>query len=259
MKSSPRSNPAGIDRRSYEPAYVQLASILRQQIANGVYRPGDQLPSESQLCAQYGVSPMTVRRVINMLAEMGIVTALQGKGTFVKSLDIGEATFRLEQLKDTLSGRQDTLVRLLEARIVAADKRVARKLRVAEQERVVYIRRLLIQVEAPLMYHREYIIYNPRRPIVETELRITSLEGLFKGEGGDEMRAGDLTIEAVTLLDEEARLLDVSAGSPAFSLEHVLYDFDRNPVSWGWFLCRADRFKLTTRIGADAEIWEQGR
>lgn len=259
MKAPARSGPDRIDRRSYEPAYVQLASILRQQIASGIYRPGDQLPSESQLCAQYGVSPMTVRRVIDKLAEMGIVTAFQGKGTFVRSLDIGEATFRLEQLKDTLSGRQDTTVRLLEARIVTADERVARKLLVPGRDRVVYLRRLLIQAEIPIMYHREYLIYDPRRPIVEAELRITSLEGLFRGEGGDGLRAGDLAIEAVALLDDEARLLGVPAGSPAFNLEHIFYDFSRNPVSWGWFICRADRFKLTTRIGADVDMWEQAR
>lgn len=258
MKSSARPESDGIDRQSYEPAYVQLASILRQQIANGVYRPGDRLPSESQLCAQYGVSPMTVRRVINKLAEMGVVTAYQGKGTFARSFDIGEATFRLEQLKDTLSRRQDTQVRLLQASIVTAEERAAHKLRVNAGERLVYIRRLLIHEGTPVIYHREYLIYDPRRPIVETELRTTSLEGLFRGEGGDALRAGDLTIEAITLLDEEARLLDVRAGSPAFSLEHTFYDFDRNPVSWGWFLCRADQFKLTSRIG-DADLWERSR
>jgi len=46
-----------IDRRSYEPAYAQLVNILRQQIATGTLRPGDQLPSESQLCKLYRVSP----------------------------------------------------------------------------------------------------------------------------------------------------------------------------------------------------------
>ena len=72
-----------IDRESYEPAYAQLVRILIGQIAAGEFRPGDRLPSEAQLCERYAVSPMTVRRVINILADQGLVTAERGRGTFV--------------------------------------------------------------------------------------------------------------------------------------------------------------------------------
>ena len=51
-----------LDRRSYEPAYVQLVRIVSQQIAAGTLRPGDQLPSEGQFRTQFNVSLMTVRR-----------------------------------------------------------------------------------------------------------------------------------------------------------------------------------------------------
>ncbi len=59
----------GIDRSSYEPAYMQLVNILRHAIATGQYRAGDQLPTEAELCAAYDVSPMTVRRAIGMLLD----------------------------------------------------------------------------------------------------------------------------------------------------------------------------------------------
>ena len=67
-----------INRDDYEPAYAQLANILRQQIAEGQFRPGDRLPSEAQLCERYDVSPMTVRRSINMLAAQDVVSTAQG-------------------------------------------------------------------------------------------------------------------------------------------------------------------------------------
>ena len=71
MSKSTQSVPPTevIDRDSYEPAYAQLANILRRQVAAGLFRPGDQLPSEAMLCRSYQISPMTVRRTINMLAE----------------------------------------------------------------------------------------------------------------------------------------------------------------------------------------------
>ena len=88
-----------INRMAYEPAYVQLANILRSQIAEGLFRPGDQLPSEAQLCRYYEVSPMTVRRSINLLANQDVVSTAQGRGTFVKPLELSTATFDLRDLR----------------------------------------------------------------------------------------------------------------------------------------------------------------
>jgi GntR family transcriptional regulator len=197
---------------------------------------------------------MTVRRAINILVERGLVSAAQGKGTFVKPLDIGEAVFRLQELKDHWAQGNQTTVQFLEARIVSADERVVQKLAISPGERAIYIRRLMLQESVPTMYHREYMVYDPRRPVVEAQLQITSLDGLLQGQSSEGLRRGHLTIEAVNLKEEEARILQIPAGSAAFCLEHIFHDFNDHPVSWGWFVCRADRFKLTTCIGADADF-----
>jgi GntR family transcriptional regulator len=104
------------------------------------------------------------------------------------------------------------------------------------------------------MYHREYLVYDPKRPVVEAQLQITSLEGLLQGQGSEGLRRGHLTIEAVNLKEDEAGVLQIATGSAAFCLEHIFHDFNDHPVSWGWFVCRADCFKLTTRIGADVDL-----
>lgn len=117
-----------IDRNSHEPAYAQLVKILMGQLAAGMFRPGDRLPSEAQLCERYGVSPMTVRRVINILADQGVVVAEQGRGTFVKPLELSNATFNLDRLRELFRGGDQSSVKLLEARITSASERTARKL-----------------------------------------------------------------------------------------------------------------------------------
>jgi GntR family transcriptional regulator len=252
MKSMGYENK--INRKSYEPAYIQLVRIVSRQIATGILQPGDQLPSEGQLCAQQKVSPMTVRRAINILVERGLVSTAQGKGTFVKPLDIGKAVFRLQELKEHWAQGGQTTIRLLEATIFSADQHVAEKLKISPGERAIHIRRLIFEKDIPAMYHREYLVYDPKRPLVEAQLQITSLEGLLQGESSEGLRRGNLTIEAVNLKEEDAKVLQMPTGSAGFCLEHIFYDFNDHPVSWGWFICRADRFKLTTRIGADADL-----
>ncbi len=237
-----------IDRHSYEPAYMQLVNLLRQKIAMGDLRPGDQLPSESQLSRLYKVSPMTVRRAINILADQDVVSTAPGSGTFVKPVGLGTATFDLEELQSLFSDRQ-TRVKLLEARIALADGRVARKLSIAPGKRVIYLRRLLCRRDEPILYHREYLLYDPARPLVEAEMEVTSLQGLFEGAGGSILKHGELTIETTVMDEEERRVLQLPTTSAAFCLEHVFYDLDDRPISWGWFICRGDRLRFTTKVG----------
>lgn len=238
-----------IDRDSFEPAYAQLANLLRHHVATGVFHPGDQLPSESQLVNRYNVSPMTVRRAINLLADQGVISTAQGRGTFVRGVELGAATFGFKELQGLFSDKQQTQVKLLEARVLPADERTARKLNRATGDRVVYIRRLLTIENQPSFYHREYLVYDPTHPVVESEMEVTSLQGLFSGMGETMLKRGDLSVEATVLNDEEARLLCVPTPAAAFCIEHVFYDLDDAPVSWGWFICHSSRLRFTTSVG----------
>ncbi|MBC7250228.1 MAG: GntR family transcriptional regulator [Anaerolineae bacterium] len=238
-----------IDRDSDQPVYVQLADILRQQISAGAFRPGEQLPSEAMLVRTYQVSPMTVRRAINLLTDQNVVTTVQGRGTFVKAVQLGAAAFDLSDLQAMFS--DDAVVKLVEARFVAADERTARKLQIEVGEYAIYIRRLLLIHNEPAFYHRGYLIYDPTRPIVESELEVTVLKGLFDGTGSPLIKRGELSMEAALLTEEEAAILQVSLPAAGWLLEHRFFDFDDKPVSWGWFVCHGDRFRLHTKIGLE--------
>jgi DNA-binding GntR family transcriptional regulator len=238
-----------IDRGSFEPAYMQLVRILREQISEGQFRPGDRLPSESQLCKSFQVSPMTVRRAINVLLEQGVVSTAQGRGTFVKPLQLGAVTFGLEQLQTLFTEAGTTTVKMLEASIVKADSAISEKLGVSVGDRIIHIRRLFSKNHEPRIYHVEYMIYDPKRPVVEAEMEVTSLYGLFSGAGTSDIKWGQMSISAGVLSGVEASVLEAAEGSPAFYLEHTFYDYDNHPMSWGGFYCRGDRFQFTTTVG----------
>lgn len=55
-----------------DPAYVQVARQLREAILDGRLRPGDELPAERELCAQFGVSRTTVREALRALQAQGL-------------------------------------------------------------------------------------------------------------------------------------------------------------------------------------------
>ena len=62
---------------------MQLAAILRTQIARGEIGP--RVPSITQLSEQYELSQATVKRALGILADEGLIYAVRGRGTFVKS------------------------------------------------------------------------------------------------------------------------------------------------------------------------------
>lgn len=240
-----------IDRDSYEPAYVQLANIIRRQIADGIFRPGDQLPSEAQLCRRYGISPMTVRRSINLLADQGVINTAQGRGTFVKALEISKASFDLQELQDLFRHNAASSIRLLDVRVVSADERTAGKLEIQHGDPVIYIRRLYTRDKVPIFYHRAYLVYDPTRPIVEAEMDVTSLQGLFSSGTNTMLKYGQLTIETTLMNEEEAGLLKKDLPATAFCIKHVFYDYDNRPISWGWFIIPGERLSFTTKVGID--------
>jgi GntR family transcriptional regulator len=192
---------------------------------------------------------MTLRQALSILAEQGLVHAEQGKGTFVRSVELREASFKLEQLTDQWNDSQMD-VQLLGASTQRANARVAAMLGIPAGQRTVFLRRLVLKDGKPVMYHTEHVVFDARRPLVETQLQITSLQGLLSPEGSEGVRRGDLTVRAVNLEAEAAALLEEKEGAAAFCLEHLFEDFSGRPVSWGWFLCRTDEFYLKTRLGA---------
>jgi GntR family transcriptional regulator len=245
---TPANQKTGIDRDRFEPLYYQLAAILRRQIAAGALRPGDQIPSEAQLCEQYEVSPMTARRALTVLLDEGLATAARGRGTFVKPLTMTTAMFSLDALEE-LFDVERTTVRFLSVTTTPSTAPIIDRLGVGEDEKVISVRRLLSRDGRPIAYHREYLVYDPLRPVVEAEMGITNLQGLFDGSGETVLKRGDLRLQTTVLTEEEAELLSTAAGSAAFRIEHIFYDFDNAVVSWGWFIIPGEELAFSATVG----------
>lgn len=66
------------------PIYAKIAETLRNEIKNGNFKPGDQLPTEEELCRLYNVSRGTIQKALNLLVSEGIISRRRGIGSFVR-------------------------------------------------------------------------------------------------------------------------------------------------------------------------------
>lgn len=242
----PQVTPAAAD----SPAYLRISATLADRVSSGVYSPGGRLPSQAELCREFGVSPMTLRRALTILESQGLISGEKGRGMFARSPNLSDSTFRLDSpVGEWLD--ESAEIRLLSAEMTRADEKVAAMLHVSPGERVIYLRRLVLYGGSPAMYHREYITYDPRRPFVESQLQLTSLHAFLDSGRAQRFPHGELTLSAVNLDAESAEALEQPEGALALCLEHTFQDSDHTPVSWGWFLLRAELFRLRARLGPD--------
>ncbi|MBA9003642.1 GntR family transcriptional regulator [Thermomonospora cellulosilytica] len=72
-----------VDLEGPEPLYRQIAAVIAGRIKNGTYRPNRAVPSEAQICEEFGVSRRTARSAYAVLAEQGLIITVPGRGTFV--------------------------------------------------------------------------------------------------------------------------------------------------------------------------------
>jgi len=89
---------------SYKPLYLQVKDILLKRVVDGLYRPGNSIPSESQLAADFGTSISTIRQAVSILVSEGYLVKKQGKGTFVaaKPVPVDEVV-RATKLRNLVS------------------------------------------------------------------------------------------------------------------------------------------------------------
>ena len=90
-----------IDFRSGLPIYLQVVERIKERIAGGQLRPGDQLPTVRALALELRVNFNTIARSYRILDEMGIISTQQGRGTYILSVPPPEVSeeIRLQALQ----------------------------------------------------------------------------------------------------------------------------------------------------------------
>lgn len=86
-----------LDFHSGLPIYIQIVNQVSGRVANGILRPGDQLPTVRALALELRVNFNTVARAYRILDETRVISTQQGRGTFIMEKPPPKVTERLRQ------------------------------------------------------------------------------------------------------------------------------------------------------------------
>ncbi|MFC7404108.1 GntR family transcriptional regulator [Georgenia alba] len=252
MSGTRRAAAPAIDRSSNVPLYRQLEEALRSEIEQGAYRPGDMLPSESEICARYQLSRSVVRQALQHLAQAGTVRTERGRGSFVAEPKLSE------RFVQRATGFYDDLTRMgmrVETRVVyQALEPVPREVReflgVNEAVRIDRVRSVEGRV---LAYVRTYLASERCPGLERFDLTDRSLYAHLRDVYGLHVHSGFRTVEAVAAEADVAERLGLERGSPVLLLCSASRTSDGRPLEWFAAWHRADRTRFQVDIVAGSE------
>ena len=96
---------------------TQVYAKVKEQIMRGIWKEGEKLPSENELCVKFGVSRVTIRAAIHQLEILGLLEIKQGEGTFVKNITTMRTVDAFNSILSSQS-RQDIIVILQYRKVI---------------------------------------------------------------------------------------------------------------------------------------------
>jgi GntR family transcriptional regulator len=234
------------------PRYHQIAEALRARISAGGLTTGQRLDNQRQLAQSFGVTLMTLRQALDVLAREGLITRRHGLGTFVAPPPVDYDILQFRTLAGDLSAvGEDVATRFLRSRFGRADRRVAQELGLAEGARMFVLERLRLVDGQPLSFQVSHLPAAIGEEAAKADLTVTPLRHVLSFKLGIEITAARETVSAETLPARAARELGCAAGAPCFRSDRVSTDAERRPIVYDRVFIPGDRFRITRQLHYD--------
>ena len=232
------------------PLYQRLRDHLAEQIANNRWRPGEAIPTEAALSAEYQLSTGTVRKAIDALVSEGILERQQGRGTFIRRAQFQSSLFRFFRFQTVSGERQVPESRILSIEPVAAPSAVAQALGLPADAPVIRIVRVRLLDVKPVLAEEIWLPRQRFQALLEIDL---SREGpllypIYEEVCGQVVASAEETLTAESVNDVHARLLQVAVDSPVIVIERLARDYAGSPLEWRRSRGHAEHFRYSVDI-----------
>jgi GntR family transcriptional regulator len=238
-----------IDRTSKLPLYHQLYEILRGNIVNGEWQPGDMIPPESELIERYRVSRTTVRQVLDMLVSEGLIEREQGRGTFVTHPTVEHGLVRIISFTEDMHQRGfEPGTQVLLSELVPAPPDIAEKLEIDSGEELTHLKRLRLANREPMSIEESYLVHRYCPQVLEVDYASNPLREALERDYGIRLVRAKQMIRAILAPPEQASTLGIRPRSALLLIERVSYSQENLPVEFLRIFYRADRYVLYSEL-----------
>jgi GntR family transcriptional regulator len=228
--------------------YVAVRDTLRDEIIRGVFAEDDKLPSESELEARFGVSRVTVRLALDELRASGLIESRQGKGYYVRRLQVVQDLGRLQGVGEIMAPLGiDVRSEVIEKGEIPATTELHKQLAVEKGAPVVRISRVRIVGGAALSYDVSHFPIDIGQKLMRLDLGRVDIFALLERDLGIEIGYADITLNVVTADEVLAKRLGIAKGDPLVRIVRLTHDRNGKPIDFEHLYARPDSFQFRVR------------
>ncbi len=235
------------------PLWFQVADRLRSAIADGVFAPGEAMPSEARLNETFAISRATSRAALDKLEQEGLITRKSGKGSIVRSPRVDQPANQMLGFADDMRrrGLRPSYEALFVGR-VRPSAEVAEALEAGVATRIFHSRRLLKADERPMGIAYSWLspkaLGKVAAPTAQ-ELTEGSLYEWLKRKCGATVAGAKEFIEAAIVDDQMALDLHTDPGAAMLIVRRRSYAEDGSPIEYAVLHFRSDRYRFHLEAG----------
>jgi len=232
----------------FMPAYLMIEQDIRGQIESGILRIGDQISTEQELSARYGVARMTVRQGLSRLVADGLLERRRGVGTFVAVPKLERAGHRLLGFEEDARAHGITpTTEILTQRWVTLVKEDAKTLGMSRDEKAFMVERLR-KADGESVALNTVLLPPPIGRILAGRDFARSFYAPAKEALGQPVAYAEQRVEAVNAEPAQAELLGVDGGVALLKIQRVTYLRDGRLLGLTRTLYRGDRYFVALRV-----------
>ena len=236
----PKPRPLRAAAPSFQPLYLQLRDLLVASLEADEWRPGEAIPSETELASRFGVSQGTVRKAIAALAADNLVVRRQGKGTFVAThTEEHVSMFRFLRIRRKDGRDEYPASRVIDVKRGKVPADIARHLELRPGSAAIRVRRVLEYAGEPAVLDEIVLPGALFRGLTKAKVDAYrgSLYSFFETQFGVRIVRAREEVTAVPADTAVAAILRVRAGEPLLAVERITYTYGGRPVEWRRGLC----------------------
>lgn len=230
------------------PLYLQVRERLVRRLIEGDWQPGDLIPSEMQLAAEYQVSQGTVRKAIDTMVRENLLRRRQGRGTFVATSDDDRFVFQFFRLQPDGGGQVLPTSRVLSVARVAPPDEVSAVFGLSRGGEVVRIRRVRHLDGVPALVERIFIDATRFEGFPTARETPNNLYDLYSRRWGITIGRTEERLKAVTAEADEARRLGCAPGTPLLQIDRIAHDLEDAPTELRLSRCLTGAFHYFNQL-----------
>ena len=238
-----------INKATVKPLYAQVAENITQYIQDNSLKDGDPLPSQNELVNYFGVSEVTIRQALQRLKTEGIITRVQGKGTFVADSAIREQIAGVRSLEEKLAEQGINVHnRYVESMETIPADRIRRDLELSPGEQTFKIRRLKIVEDAVLALETRHFPREIASRFSFEDLKTIPFVSMLERHADTRVERIEFLTRADIALALEAEIMKIPLDSPLLVSFGVYYSSANRPVMAGRITYLANKIELGYQV-----------